>query len=450
MVRLPCLRPRSLPLALSLAVAAAAAGCGGGSSGNGACATSGTGTLVVNVTGLPFTLSAAVTVKGPASTEAVVMTKTFTGVAAGDYTVTAARVIQPDPIVRTVWAPAVSAAGPVCVGGAAMQTVTVKYTPIPTSNAIWIANSNPPNGNNTQGYPSGLVAASGTVSASVGVKSGAGRKQAFDRDGNLWALGGTTADPTVLMLTADSLGAPGTKTPARGITVPSIVCIPAVADLAFDGSGNLWVSSACGAKVYELSAAQVAAGGTNVTPALTITTPAGAEGLAFDKNGNLWVSTVDAQLLRFDAGSLASTAAAPALTLTAKTSATGGALTPGWLAFDAAGNLWTADFGGNIVFPFAASDLGATGTKGVVPTVQITVGVGALIEGMAFDEGGGLWITLDAGVFGRLAPAQLTVSSGAGAPTTPERVIPASGLGSGEDIALFPAPAALPLYSALP
>ena len=62
----------------------------------------------------------------------------------------------------------------------------------------------------------------------------------------------------------------------------------------------------------------------------------------------------------------------------------------------------------------------------------------------------GLWITLDAGVFGRLSPTQLTVSSGAGAPTTPERVIPASGLGSGEDIALFPAPAALPLYSALP
>jgi hypothetical protein len=431
------------------------AGCGGGgSSGNGACSTSGTGTLVVNVTGLPSDLSATVTVQGPAGTQTATMTKTFTGIAAGSYTISAARVTRPDPIVRTVYTPMVmqgtAANDQICVGGAAMSTVTVKYVPLPTSNKLWIANSNPPNDANTQGYESSLLAAAGTVAASVAVQSGAGRKEAFDRDGNLWALGGTTADSTVLMLSADALAVSGTRTPARTIGVPSITCLPAVADLAFDSSGNLWFTSACSAKVYKLSAAQVAAGGTAVTPTLAIATLAGAEGLAFDKSGNLWVSNDDAQLLRFDAASLASASATPALTLTAKTSATGGDLHPGWLAFDATGKLWTADFGGNIIFPFATADLAGTGTKGVVPAVQITVGVGALLEGMAFDEGGGLWITLDAGAFGRLSPAQLGTSSGAGAPTTPDRVIPASGLGSGEDIALYPAPAALPLYSALP
>ena len=452
MVSSPVLCARVL-IAAPLVLFATLAGCGSGSSG-GACSTSGTGTLVVTVAGIGGGANAAITVKGPTSTETVVATKTFTGIPAGDYTITADRLTLPDPIVRTVYAAtisgaggALSAGGAVCVGGAAMQTVTVRYAMVPTSNAVWIANSNAPNGDNTQGFGSSSIAFSGTVSATTAAKSGAGRKQAFDRDGNLWAAGG---DPLLLMLSADSLATSGTKTPARGIGVPSIACVPAVAALAFASDGSLWFSSACGQKVYKLSPAQVAAGGTSVTPVLAIATGSGAEGLAFDKSGNLWVSTDDAQLLRFDAASLTSAAATPALTLGAKTSTSGGDLHPGWLAFDASGKLWTGDFGGNILFPFATADLAGTGTKSIVPTVQIAVGVSALLEGMAFDEGGGLWIPLDTGAFGRLSPTQLGASSAAGAPTTPERVIPAGGLGSVEDITLYPAPAALPLYSALP
>ena len=53
-------------------------------------------------------------------------------------------------------------------------------------------------------------------------------------------------------------------------------------------------------------------------------------------------------------------------------------------------------------------------------------------------------------MFGRLTPGQLMVSSSAGAPTMPERIITSASIGYAEDVALYPAPAALPLYSALP
>ncbi|CAN5469411.1 hypothetical protein BH09MYX1_BH09MYX1_63350 [soil metagenome] len=49
-----------------------------------------------------------------------------------------------------------------------------------------------------------------------------------------------------------------------------------------------------------------------------------------------------------------------------------------------------------------------------------------------------------------IAPSQLTVTTDPGNPTVPERVITSTNLGYGEDIALYPAPAALPLFSALP
>jgi len=323
---------------------------------------------------------------------------------------------------------------------------------VPTSNKLWVANSNAPGDDNLQAFASARLAATATADATVATKSGVGRKIAFDRDGNLWAVGGTTGDPLVLRIPVAALATSGAKTPDRGINIAGLDCIPAAGALAFAGDGSLWVGSTCKQQIYKLGAAQLAGTGTDngVTPALTIAAANGAEGLAFDKAGNLWVGTGDdGHLLRFDAASLASASATPSATLTAQT-AGGAALHPGWLAFDATGNLWTSDFGGNVVFSFPATQLAGSSGQIVMPPALITVGVNALLAGMAFDEGGGLWITLATGKFGRLAPAQLTVTTSAGAPTVPERVITGSALGSAEDMAFYPAPAALPLYSALP
>lgn len=437
-----------LALTLGLGLSVLAQACGGdGTTPSGVCSASGTGTLVVNVVGLPAGVTAKVSVTGPSGSQTVGASQTFAGAAAGSYSITADKVTQADPIVRTVHSATISAST-VCVSGSATQTVTVTYAPIPTSNKIWVAASNSPVDKNSHGFASSQLGATGNQEATVATKSGAGRRHVFDRDGNLWAVGGTTADPTVLRIPAASLAASGPVTPDRKVDISGLSCSPRSTALAFDQTGALWVASACSDSVYKLSADQLSASGT-VTPAvkLTATDPGG---LAFDKTGNLWVSA-GGDLARFDAATLASSTAAPAVVLKAKTKVTGGAeLHPGALAFDATGNLWTYDFGGNVVFNYPSTELTGTTPKDVVPPALVTVGVGALLEGLAFDEGGGLWTTFSQGKFARLAPPQLTVSTDAGSPTIPERVITSANLGYSEDIALYPAPASLPLYSALP
>ena len=443
-------RSRIGVLALSLGLSSLALACGGdGTTPSGVCSASGTGTLVVNVVGLPAGVTAKVSVTGPSGTQAVSASQTFAGAAGGSYSITADKVTQADPIVRTVYSATISAST-VCVSGSATQTVTVTYAPIPTSNKVWLSASNSPTGN-THGFASALLGATGNREATVATKSGAGRHLAFDRDGNLWSNGGTTADPALLRIPAASFAASGAVQPDRKIDITGLDCIPGVGGIAFDKDGSLWFGAPCKKVIYKLAAAQLAASAT-VTPVLTIPFAMGAEGLAFDKSGNLWVGSGDeGHLARFDAASLASAAATPSLVLTASTKASGGSpLHPGWLAFDASGNLWTNDFGGNVVFQFPAAELAGTAPKEVVPPALVTVGVSALLGGMSFDEGGGLWVTFGQGKFARLAPPQLTVTTDPGNPTLPERVISSANLGYGEDIALYPAPASLPLYTALP
>lgn len=237
--------------------------------------------------------------------------------------------------------------------------------------------------------------------------------------------------------------------PDRKIDIKGMSCLPGITGMAIDKNDALWVVSACMDTIFKIDATQLAASG-DVMPALAIPFMNG-EGLAFDKTGNLWVGTgADGKLVRFDAASLSSASAMPALTITPMTKAMGGSpLHPAWLAFDKDGNLWTNDFGGNIVFQFSSSALSGTGSQMYVPPALVTVGVAALLGGMAFDESGGLWITYSQGKFARLAPAQLAVSTDAGNPTIPERVITEMTLGYAENMALYPAATGTPLASAL-
>jgi streptogramin lyase len=436
---------------LSLALACSGGGMTTGDAGPDSappCATGGMGTLNVTVTGLPASAGTPVSVTGGGSTHMVGATGPLM-LPSGSYDVTAAKVVTPDPIVRTVYNATVSQSS-VCVGSTA-QTVTVTYTQVPSSNKIWFSTSNAPTGNNLQGFASSALGTAGSPDATVGVKWAGGRILAFDKDGNLWSNGGTVGDPTIVRVGAGSLGMSGSPMPDRKINIKPIDCLPTVNGLALDKTGALWVSSQCKNAIYKLDASQLAADG-DVTPSMSLQLPQGPEGLAFDKAGNLWVGTgQDAHLVRFDAASLTSATAMPTLTLAPKTKATGGFdLHPAWLAFDASGNLWTNDFGGNIIFQFPAATLTGTASMDVIPPALVTIQVGALLGGMSFDEGGGLWITYSQGKFARLTPAQLLISTDAGMPTMPDRLFMSANLGYGENMVLYPAPAALPLASALP
>lgn len=413
-----------------------------------ACAPVGTGTVVVNVVGLPSGVNANVVLTGPGGAQDVTATQTFASAAAGNYTATAVRVVAPDPIVRTVYIPTVSS-GSFCLANAQSQTITVTYAALPSSNKLWVVNANSPDNTPLEGFSSASLAAAGSPPATVAIKTGTAGQIAFDKDGNYWSSGGTTADSNLGRHPAADLGASGAKVADRKIDL-GLRCLPAVAALAFDKTGNLWVASPCDKKVLRVAASQLAASG-EVTPAVTIALTESPQGLAFDKTGNLWVT--DTQTLkRFDAASLEASGATAAVTISVKTKAdgTGAPLSPGFLAFDGAGDLWTSDFGGNVVYRIPSAELSGAGTKEVIPPVQITIGVSALLEALAFDEGGGLWTSFSVGKFVRLAPAQLTVSSGPGAPTVPDRIISSPDMGSADGFAFYPAPATSPLYSSLP
>jgi len=401
------------------------------------CTATGMGALTVTITGLPMAAGMPVKV----GTQSIGATTTLM-LPAGNVDIKADKVVTPDPIVRTVYTATVSAST-VCVGGMP-QSVTVAYAPVPTSNKIWLSTSNSPDGTNLQGYPSSALGGGGMAGAGIALKTPSGRHLAFDKDGNLWSNGGTTGDPHLVRIPSSA-----TAMPDRKINIKGMSCLPGITGMALDKNAALWVVSACMDTIFKIDASQLAASG-DIMPALAIPFMNG-EGLAFDKSGNLWVGTgADGKLARFDAASLGSASAMPALTITPMTKAMGGSpLHPAWLAFDKDGNLWTNDFGGNIVFQFSASALSGTGSQMYVPPALVTVGVAALLGGMAFDESGGLWITYSQGKFARLAPAQLTVSTDAGNPTIPERVITGTTLGYGEDIALYPGATGTPLASTL-
>ena len=176
----------------------------------------------------------------------------------------------------------------------------------------------------------------------------------------------------------------------------------------------------------------------------------GAGDVAFDADGNLW-TTNDNAIVRFDASQLtASTDAAPSATIIARDAADTMDLAASALAFDADGDLWAVDFGGNLAFELLQEELGGGGAQTLVSNVSIAIAVAALLDRPAFDDGGGLWLGLGGAGIGRLAPAQLMSSSGAGDPTMLDTVITSPDLGSSGRVAFFPAAVGLPLYHSLP
>jgi hypothetical protein len=409
--------------------------------GGAACLLRGVGQLEIRITGLPDGVEGSMVVGGPVEAIGVSSNRTL-DVSAGLYVFTPERVAAPDPIVRTLFDPVLEQTE-LCLGVGERRVVELAYEPVPTSHQLWtIASSG--DGNLLGFAASGLVATA-DLEPTLSVVAGAGKDVVFDKQGNLWSLGGTPADPHLLRFPLSAFDDSGEQAPDRRIDIAGLGCMPAVRALAFD-RGSLWVST-CGSGVVALSSDELALTG-EVTPSIVVGGTSENGDVAFDSSRNLWVAA-RSSLLRYDAERLETSIDAPDLTL-ATSDADGRALTPDNLAFDAAGNLWLVDSGSNVVAQIASADLGGTGERSVTSSVRITLGVAALLERPAFDESGGLWLALDQNRFGRLSPAQLAVSTGAGAPTTPETRITSPGMGNAHRIAFYPAPEALPLYHRFP
>lgn len=424
-----------------------------GAAGSWACEPSGSGDIVLEVDGLPKGVAASIVIDQPypgSSGQTATKSKTLSGVDAGAWGVLATRVYDADPAVRTAYEPTVKLQQ-FCLADGGTQTVTVTYEAIGSSNKLWTING--PGGTTPLlGFASALLAETGAPAVSAAIDAPAGGSLAFDHDGNAWIGGASVDDPTVARYAAGSLSDTGAPLPDFAFNVPAIGCVPAVRGLALDSTGNLWLSTCANVLRIPKSAYTPGSGETSdVAADVTLSGLTTNEDLAFDSAGNLWLASED-KVVRFDKARLAADDAdAPDLTLSVTTDdAVPQALAANHLAFDASGNLWAIDFAGNAAFEIAKADLSGTGAKTAVAVVHVTVDVQAVMSRAAFDDQGALWLSLAAGKFGKLTPAQLNVSSTAGAPTTPEIVLSSPDVGYANGIAFFPAASGLPLASAQP
>lgn len=404
------------------------------------CAAPGERSVTLTSSGLPAGVDGVLHVNGQTVTTSGTVTLTEGEVRLSDDPAVA----PSTQLVRTAYLPTFTP-DDACVAPDAGLPIEARWFTVPTSATLWALNSNGPAtmlGFHTQSLAQGERAADVATQTDVG-------QFTFDQDGNVWAVRGTLASAALNFHASSDFISSGAHTPSRKIELAGLSsCLPNVGALAFDAAGDLWVASSCDDAVYKVTRASLATSAT-VTPTvkLTVGSPGG---LAFDAAGNLFVaSRDDGRVWRFDAAQLNADATAPAAKLGVRVSTDPSDPTrysASWLAFDASGALWFNDFGANLFGSIPSASLGGTGELDVQPGVRITVGVAAVIENFAFDEQGGLWTAGAQGRLLRLGPDQLTAS---GMPV-PERVIISSDIGSISGVAVYPAPAGLPLFHALP
>lgn len=421
------------------------AGCGGSGGGSDSCAAgSGNGMLTINISGHD---PGAVSVSG---LSAPVTASSTVPLPAGPHTVTAARVTTANTgLTSDAYEGTVDNPMP-CVKAGATTVVNVTYALIPTSGVLWLGVSNAPAGATMLGYLPASVAASGTVPADAVTNTGGSDGFTFDKAGNMWVLGGTTADPPLARYPASMFASDAfDKLPDVTIDSPSFgSAIPGPKVVAFDPLGNLWVSVVASDKVIRFTPAQIAASG---SPTATVewTGLTSPQGLAFDSTGNLWVAAYDDNtVVRIDAAHLGTSGAGGDLAISAEYTASGVTSTlrfPLSLAFDATGNLWVNYYGTLAKIPVAEQT--GTGTKMITPPVVITTDPLTLPEGIAFDQDGGMWVAGALNSFGRFDATQLATSGLLVAPST---IIMSSDVGSAAWFAMYPAPASLPLYHKVP
>jgi sugar lactone lactonase YvrE len=173
-------------------------------------------------------------------------------------------------------------------------------------------------------------------------------------------------------VTGYAMGSPPSQINADTMTSGNGILGPI--SLAFDSSGNLWVANFNGINAYS---------GTTPIPAKTIP-GINPSAIAFDSNGILWVASFGSPSPTGGITAYSGTTQLLADTITNPQGSLSGLWGPRYLAFDAAGNLWVANGGGNVrtVTTYSGTtQLAASTITGVVSP-----------WGLAFDGSGALWV----------------------------------------------------------
>ncbi len=205
-------------------------------------------------------------------------------------------------------------------------------------------------------------------------------------------------------------------------TSPTGLCDPS--GLAFDPTGNLWISDTNNNRVVEYLSSNLITGygAANVlgqpdlfsnTCAYSPTTPTGLcdpTGLTFDPTGNLWISdSSNNRVLEYLSSNLitgdgaANVLGQPDMFSSACTTTPTGLCNPFGITFDPSGNLWISDSSNNRVLEYLTSNLitgyGAANVLGqpdLVSSVCTTSPTGLCggegITFITFDPTGNLWV----------------------------------------------------------
>lgn len=204
---------------------------------------------------------------------------------------------------------------------------------------------------------------------------------AFDLEGNLWVS--NRGNATVVKFGAAQLAASGSPAPEVTLRDDGSGNLDGPTGLAFDAGGRLWFANAFSASLYRYDDPGSLTGDGAPSPDAVISGTITGEpslqtpiGLAFDASGDLWVSDQGANRLVMFTPAQLEPSGTPLPTVTLS-----GLSGPGGLAFDAAGNLWVAN--GGAVAKFAAEQLAASGSP--APAVVLS-GLGGIDLGfLAFN-----------------------------------------------------------------
>ncbi len=166
-----------------------------------------------------------------------------------------------------------------------------------SSGSLWIASFN---GNSVVEFLADQLLVDGAPTPNVTITgldfpSGV----AFDAAGNLWVANATPH--TVVMFSPAQLVVGGALVPEVTISA-NAGSLASPVGLAFDAAGNLWVSNAGSDTVVKFTLSQLAVSG-SPAPDVTISANAGSlefpRGLAFDNSGDLWVTNFGGSLVQF-------------------------------------------------------------------------------------------------------------------------------------------------------
>jgi secreted PhoX family phosphatase len=317
------------------------------------------------------------------------------------------------------------------------------------SKGMWIANGT----NVVEFVPSQLVNGTNNVaphqvinSAEFGTPTGL----TFDLNGNLWVMDpaakiGGKATPALLEFAQKQLATLDSLNTIDPVAIITSANLTSPQNMWIDSSGNGWVTDHDSDEVIVFEQAQLGQVGANFFGPVLIIQSAdfkGPSGIAFDGSGNLWISNngnvkdattgaigsagttivgiLAAHVPAVPLGTRAMPTVPADITLTDDGSSSIQA--PWMLAFDTMGNLWSSNPNSSTVVEFAKASLAATGTP--TPAVVLSsANVNSIAslnapKGLCFDDVGNLTAINSAGSFGASFYGEKQLVTGSPTPDT--------------------------------